>query len=245
MSMRLQKFLAHAGFCSRRKAGEHIMAGRVRVNGVVVTEPWHPVGAGDQVTVDGRPVRLEDKVYILLNKPAGYVTTVRDPQGRPTVMDLLAGIPERVYPVGRLDHDSEGALILTNDGDFADRILHPRNEIPRTYRVWVRGAPAREDVRRLREGIEIDGRMTWPARVRTVGRWQSGRVLEVIIHEGRKRQVRRMFAAIGHPVERLMRIAYGGLRLGRLAPGRFRRLAPHDLDTIFSRPLSGPGRSSR
>lgn len=232
--MRLQKFLAHAGFCSRRKAAEHIAAGRVRVNGAVVTEPWFEVRDGDEVTAAGRRVRIEDKVYLLLNKPAGYVTTVRDPQGRPTVMDLVAAVRERVYPVGRLDHDSEGALILTNDGDFADRILHPRNEIPRTYRVWVRGAPAREDLRRLREGIELDGRVTWPAEIMAAGRHRSGRIFEVVIHEGRKRQVRRMFAAIGHPVERLIRVAYGGLRLGRLAPGRFRRLSPPDIAALFS-----------
>ncbi len=233
MSVRLQKFLAQAGFCSRRKAEEYIRAGRVRVAGRVVDEPWFGVVTGQEVRVDDRVLRLESKVYLLLNKPAGYVTTMSDPQGRPTVTELLGAVKERVYPVGRLDFDTEGALILTNDGDFADRILHPRNEVPRTYQVRVKGYPEKILIAKLRRGVDIEGHRTSPARINKIAVNASGSIWEVIIHEGRKRQVRLMFAAIGHPVIHLRRVAYGGLGLGRLAAGRFRHLNPADLAAII------------
>jgi 23S rRNA pseudouridine2605 synthase len=233
---RLQKILAKAGLASRRNAEELIRQGKVTVDGRVITEMGFRVDPDKQeIAFEGRPLRLkEEKIYLLLNKPRGYVTTLHDPQGRPIVSSLLAGITSRVFPVGRLDFDTEGALILTNDGDFAQRILHPRFEIERTYQATVRGLPAREKIRLLEEGFELEGQKTWPARVRIVAREPATTTLEITIHEGRKRQVRKMFQAIGHRVLALKRIAYGGLRLGALPAGQYRRLTPADLALIFS-----------
>ncbi len=236
MQERLQKVLARAGICSRRKAEEYIRAGRVRVDGHVVTTLGIKVDPDRQrIECDGKPVQLsEEKVYFLLNKPKGFVCTLHDPQGRPTVVSLLRSVPQRLFPVGRLDVDTEGALILTNDGEFAHRILHPRFEIHRTYRARVRGCPSEDKLDRLRRGVVIDGRRTWPARVRVIRRSAGASELEITIHEGRKRQVRKMCAAIGHPVENLRRIAYGGLGLGSLPVGKFRRLSQRDLNRLFS-----------
>ncbi|MFZ5776017.1 MAG: pseudouridine synthase [Thermodesulfobacteriota bacterium] len=233
---RLQKILAKAGIASRRGAEELIRQGRVTVDGVVVSEMGLRVDPSRQrIACDGKELsRPEQKVYLLLNKPKGYVTTLHDPQGRPIVTSLVADIPERIFPVGRLDFDTEGALILTNDGDFADRILHPRYEIKRTYQARVSGHPPREKLRELERGILLDGKKTWPAQLRVIGKAATATTIEITIHEGRKRQVRRMFAAIGHPVLSLKRIAYGGLRLGDLASGAYRRLGPEELATIFS-----------
>ena len=233
---RLQKVLAKAGIASRRSAEDLIRQGRVTVDGAVVTEMGTRVDPARQtITCDGRPLpRAEDKIYLLLNKPKGYVTTMDDPQGRPVVSALIVGLNERVFPVGRLDVDTEGALIMTNDGDFAQKILHPRFEIPRTYLAQVRGRPSKEKLRRLEEGIELEGKMTWPALVKLVGGTPTSTAVEITIHEGRKRQVRKMFQLIGHPVLALTRTAYGGLRLGDLATGQYRRLAPADLARIFS-----------
>jgi 23S rRNA pseudouridine2605 synthase len=234
---RLQKILARAGLASRRNAEELIRQGKVTVDGKVVTEMGCRVDPDRQaVACEGRPVTLgEEKVYLLLNKPQGYVTTLHDPQGRPIVTSLLTGITARVFPVGRLDFDTEGALILTNDGDFAERILHPRFEIERTYQATVRGLPTREKIRSLEEGLELEGRKTWPAKVRIIAKEPATTTLEITIHEGRKRQVRMMFQAIGHRVLlSLKRIAYGGLRLGSLPSGKYRRLTPADLALIFS-----------
>jgi len=241
---RLQKFLARAGICSRRKAEAHILAGRVRVDGRVVTALGTKVDPVRQrIEFDGRPVVLaEEKVYFLLNKPRGVVCTLHDPQGRPTVVSLLSGVSQRVFPVGRLDVDTEGALILTNDGAFAHRILHPRFEIHRTYRAVVQGRPKAAVLDRLRRGVMLDGRRTWPAAVHLVRRLAGGAELEITIHEGRKRQVRRMCAAVGHPVVALRRIAYGGLPLGSLPVGRYRPLDAADLARIFT-PFGPPGRS--
>ena len=233
---RLQKILAKAGLASRRNAEELIRQGKVTVDGKVVTEMGFRVDPDIQVVAfEGCPVRLEEeKIYLLLNKPRGYVTTLHDPQGRPIVSSLLTGITSRVFPVGRLDFDTEGALILTNDGDFAQRILHPRFEIERTYQAEVRGLPGREKIRLLEEGIEIEGQKTWPARVSIVAQEPATTTLEITIHEGRKRQVRKMFQAIGHRVLALKRIAYGGLQLGGLPTGQYRQLTPADLALIFS-----------
>ncbi len=235
MKERLQKVLARAGICSRRKAEAHILAGRVRVDGEVVATLGVKVDpACQQIEFDGQPVRLpEEKLYLLLNKPRGVVCTLHDPQGRPTVVSLLAGISQRVFPVGRLDVDTEGALILTNDGAFAHRILHPRFEIPRTYRAVVRGMPKASALDRLRHGVLIDGSRTHPAKVRIVRRLAGGCELEMTIHEGRKRQVRKMCAAVGHPVVFLRRIAYGGLALGGLPVGHYRMLSPQERARVF------------
>lgn len=236
--LRLQKILAAAGICSRRKAEELIVRGQVAVDGEVVTELGRRVDPTlHTITCQGKPVSAaEEKIYLLLNKPKGYVTTVRDPQGRPIVLDLVKEVGVRLFPVGRLDQDTSGALLLTNDGDFAQKILHPRYEIERTYRAEVAGRPTAEKLRELKTGIVIDGQRTWPARIRVLGRKGSAAtVIEVIIHEGKKRQVRRMFDAIGHPVQELSRTAYGGLQLGTIAVGSYRRLLKRDLEKIFSK----------
>ncbi len=233
---RLQKILAKAGLASRRNAEELIRQGKVTVDGKVVTEMGVRVDPDRQVVAfEGCPLGLEEeKIYLLLNKPRGYVTTLHDPQGRPIVSSLLTGITSRVFPVGRLDFDTEGALILTNDGDFAERILHPRFEIERTYQAEVRGLPTSEKIRLLEEGFDLEGKKTWPAKVRIIAREPATTTLEITIHEGRKRQVRKMFEAIGHRVLALKRIAYGGLRLGALPTGKYRRLTPADLALIVS-----------
>ena len=238
MAERLQKILAHAGICSRRKAEEYIANGRVTVNGQLITSPGIKVDPEqDKISVDGKPILKEEKVYILLNKPTGYVTTMSDPQGRPIVTDLLPGIKHRVFPVGRLDLDSEGALILTNDGAFTNRILHPRYEVNKTYEATVRRVPSPSDLQRLEQGIDIDGHKTWPAKLLVLHgkKGQKGTTtIEVVIHEGKKRQVRKMFQAIGHHVVRLKRTAYGNLKLGSLKQGKYRFLTKNDLKKLFS-----------
>jgi 23S rRNA pseudouridine2605 synthase len=233
---RLQKIIAQAGICSRRRAEEYIAAGRVAVDGRTVTELGFKADPAQAViSVDGQPVRQEEKkVHLLLNKPPGYVTTLSDPQGRPIVTDLLPpDLRLRLFPVGRLDLDSEGALLLTNDGDLANRILHPKFEVKKTYEATVRELPAASDLRRLEAGIIVDGQKTWPAQARVLRRTKTAAVIEIIIHEGKKRQVRKMFQAIGHPVLRLRRTAYGGLRLGGLGPGKCRFLTEKDITNIF------------
>lgn len=235
MAERLQKILARAGVSSRRTAEEYIRQGRVAVNGRVVCE----VGAKadpvmDRITFDNKPIASEEKIYLLLNKPVGYVTTLSDPQGRPKVTDLLVDIPQRVFPVGRLDYDTEGALLLTNDGELGNRIIHPSYEVNKTYEATVPGRLAEEKIRLLKEGILLDGHRTWPAQVKILAEKKNETTVELIIHEGKKRQVRRMLAAIGHPVKTLKRTAYGGLKLGKLPSGSYRRLTMKDLKKIFS-----------
>ena len=222
---RLHRFLARAGVASRRKCEQLIAAGRVRVNGLTVTVPGSRVDPEhDRIEVDGKPIVLPCKyTYLLLNKPVGYVSTVRDPQGRPTVMDLVSA-QERLYPVGRLDVDSEGLLLLTNDGDLMQRLTHPSYEHEKEYHVCVEGQPTPHTMQRLREGIELEDGFTWPAEV-TVLRQDSGSTwLRFVIHEGRKRQLRRMCKAVGHPVQRLIRVRIGPLTLGDLMPGQYRSL---------------------
>src|SRR3954453_21244156 len=208
--MRLNAFLARAGVASRRSAGELIKAGRVTVNGGPA-QLNTVVGAHDRVEVDGEEVTRQRLRDALLHKPADVVTTARDPQGRPTVVELVPAEP-RVVPVGRLDADTTGALLLTNDGQLAHRLAHPRYGVEKTYVAEVEGDPDEEALRRLREGIELEDGRTAPARARRLGR---GRV-ELVLHEGRTHQVKRMFAAVGHPVARLHRSAYAGLALGGL-----------------------------
>jgi 23S rRNA pseudouridine2605 synthase len=221
--MRLAKFLAHAGVASRRGAEEIVRAGRVTVAGEVVTDPARDVEEG--VAVDGRPVSEEALVVYAVNKPPGYVSTAEDTHGRAIVTDLVDD-PRRLYPVGRLDVDTTGLLLLTNDGALAHRLLHPRYEVPRTYRVWVAKPPVRgPTLKRLAQGMELDDGVTLPAGVRRV----RPDVLELTLREGRKRQVRRMCEAVGHPVRALERIAFGSLRLSGLAPGTARRLTPAEL----------------
>jgi 23S rRNA pseudouridine2605 synthase len=224
--MRLNAFLARAGVASRRRADELIKAGRVAVNG----EPGQlntVVGAHDRVEVDGREVARQRLRYVLLHKPAGVVTTARDPQGRPTVVELVPDEP-RVVPVGRLDADTTGALLLTNDGQLAHRLAHPRYGVEKTYVAEVEGDPDEEALQRLREGVELDDGRTAPARA---GLLAPGRV-ELVLHEGRKHQVKRMLETVGHPVTRLHRSAYAGLTLEGLEPGRWRELEPREVERL-------------
>lgn len=232
--IRIQKMIADSGYCSRRKAEELISRGKVKLNG-------HPVKLGDKcgyqdiVTVDGERLympRRKNFVYIMMNKPRGYVTTVSDELDRRCVMDLLDGVGERVYPVGRLDRNSEGLLLFTNDGDFANSIMHPSRHISKTYRVTVRPDVDDEQLIRLSEGVEIDGRKTMPATV-VVKEKQPGRVVMLItIKEGRNRQIRKMCEAVGLEVARLRRISVGPLRLGMLKPGTWRELTAEELRAI-------------
>lgn len=232
MRERLAKYLARSGVASRRRAEGLITAGRVTVNGRVVTTPVFNVDPDrDTVTVDGRPVRPERKVYLMLHKPPGYLSTVSDPQGRPTVLDLVPRIG-RLYPVGRLDADSEGLLLLTNDGELTVLLTHPRYHVPKTYRVWVAGIPNQEDLGRLTRGVVLEDGPTAPARVRLVRAGRGEAVLEITLFEGRKRQIRRMCEAIGHPVRRLVRVGLGPLRLGDLPPGRWRELRPDEVAAL-------------
>lgn len=236
MEERLQKILARSGAGSRRKAEEMIKNGRVAVDGAIVREMGVRLDPEKhEVTLDGKVVSLEEeKVYILLNKPKGYVTTLHDPQGRPVVTDLLKGVDSRVFPVGRLDLDTEGALILTNDGSLAQKVQHPSFEVNKTYIAQVAGRPSPGKLAQLRAGIVIEGQKTFPARLKVISPGARSTVIQITIHEGRKRQVRKMFAAIGHRVQELKRIAYGRLQLGDLAQGTFRYLSPKEIDLIFS-----------
>lgn len=234
--LRLQKVIAQAGICSRRAAEDLIASGKVRVDGKVVTEMGLKVDpAVQRIVVRGKPLALaEEKIYILLHKPVGYVTTLNDPQGRPIVTSLLNNIEARVFPVGRLDFDTSGALLLTNDGDLAQRIQHPSFEVPKTYEARVKGIPDGKALRQLEQGVMIEGRLTAPAKVVLRKAHDRSALLEITIHEGRKRQVRKMCQAVGHHVLELCRIAYGRLRLGSLASGQSRILSSADIARIFS-----------
>ena len=222
--MRLNAYLARAGVASRRKADELIKAGRVTVNG----EPGQLntfVESRDRVEVDGEPVATQRLSYVLLHKPTGVVTTASDPQGRRTVVDLVAGHDARVVPVGRLDADTTGALLLTNDGELAHRLAHPRYEVEKVYEAEVEGEPSDEALAQLESGVELDDGRTAPARARRL----APSTVELSIHEGRKHQVKRMLAAVGHPVTRLHRSRYAGLTLEGLAPGELRELREDEI----------------
>ena len=236
--MRLAKYLAHAGIASRRAAEEIVRAGRVTVAGEVVTDPARDVDSSSGVAVDGAPVGgAEKRVVWALNKPVGVVSTASDTHGRRTVVDIVPSGGLRLYPVGRLDADATGLLLLTNDGDLANLLTHPRHEVPKTYRVRVRGGKVPERaLRQLREGVQLDDGRTAPAQARQA---EPG-VLELTIHEGRKHQVKRMCEAVGHPVTELARVRFGPLELGELKPGRFRKLKPAEVQA-----LRAAGRSAR
>jgi 23S rRNA pseudouridine2605 synthase len=226
--VRLVKYLAHSGVASRRRAEQLIADGRVMVGGRVVTDPARDVDGSVEVEVDGRPVSPEPREVWMLNKPAGVVSTAREPGRRPAVTDLVSS-KRRLYPVGRLDADSTGLILLTNDGELANRLTHPRYEIPRTYRVRLRRAPIEDDLRKLRQGVKLDDGPTAPAKVRRV----SPRVIELTIREGRNRQVRRMAEAIGNEVLELGRIRFASLGLGDLAEGDSRRLRDSELRRLW------------
>jgi 23S rRNA pseudouridine2605 synthase len=228
--MRLAKYLAHAGVASRRAAEKVIAGGRVSVDGKIVLDPARDVGEDSRVAVDGRALDgPEARVVYALHKPLGVVSTASDSHGRPTVVELVPSEGLRLYPVGRLDADSSGLILLTNDGELANRLTHPRFEVEKTYRAMLGGAPITDGaLRSLRSGVELDDGPTAPARVRRM----SANLIELTIHEGRNRQVRRMCEAIGHPVLALERIAFGQLRLGGLAPGMHRRLSGLEIELL-------------
>jgi 23S rRNA pseudouridine2605 synthase len=229
--VRLAKFLAHAGVASRRHAERLVTGGRVRVDGRVVTDPARDVDAKNQVEVDGAPVAPEQLEYHLVHKPAGVVSTAHDPEGRPKVIELVES-PARLYPVGRLDVDSTGLVLLTNDGELANRLMHPRYEVPRTYRARVVGRPSKRALQALRTGIDLEDGRTQPAVVHVESSTGRESVLEITIHEGRNRIVRRMLEAVDYPVRALERVAFGPLRLARLHAGDSRRLRPHEVEAL-------------
>src|SRR5438874_10363451 len=239
---RLQKILSQAGVASRRAAERLMLDGRVTVNGVTVRELGTKADAAhDDIRVDGRRVKLPERHrYLLLNKPRGYVTTRSDPARRPTVIDLLRGVHEYIYPVGRLDFDTEGLLILTNDGDLAARLTHPRHGVARVYEARVLGVPDAHDLDRLSRGVTIEGQRTGPADVRIVPGRQAGHArLRIAVREGKNRQVRKMLDAIGHPVDHLARVAIGPIRDSRLKVGHWRDLSEAEVG-LLKKVLSHP-----
>jgi 23S rRNA pseudouridine2605 synthase len=230
--MRINQYIASAGITSRRKADELIEDGRVKVNGAVLTSPGYHVEEGDIVEVDGvRVAPAEKKVYYLLNKPAGYVTSTADKEGRPLVTELVP-YEVRVFPVGRLDYNTTGLLIMTNDGDLANALMHPSKEFNKKYLVRVQGIVTRDEAKKLEKGIDIGGFVTSPAEVNLLKHDRNSTVAEITIHEGKNRQVRRMFKAVGHPVLELCRIGLGDLSIGKLALGQCRKLSPAEVENL-------------
>ena len=234
MQERLQKILSAAGISSRRAAESLITEGRVTVNGTVITTLGSKADpATDKICLDGKAITVpQTKRYILLNKPAGYVTTLKDPDGRPIISDLLKGIPERLYPVGRLDFNTEGLILLTNDGEWANRLAHPRNEIEKEYLVKIRGGLSVEQAGQLEKGVELDDGITAPAKVTIIRVLEKNVWFTITIHEGRYRQVRRMCEALGLPVVKLKRVRYGCVLLGDLGSGEYRPLDPGEAKAL-------------
>ncbi|WP_432664839.1 pseudouridine synthase [Wukongibacter baidiensis] len=234
--MRLQKYIALAGVASRRKAEELISNGRVKVNGEVVTEMGIKVDPeADKVRVDDKEVHISlDKIYVLLNKPVGYVTTLSDEFNRPKVIDLLKEIKERVYPVGRLDYNTSGLLLLTNDGDLTHKITHPSSHIYKTYVCKIKGRITKKEMNLFRNGVDIGGYITAPAKIELLKQYQDNSLVKVIIHEGKNRQIRRMMEAIDHPVITLKRISIGNIELDDLHVGKWRYLTKKEVEYLKS-----------
>lgn len=229
--MRIHKYMALCGVASRRKSEQIVLEGRVKVNGDVITNLGHQLADGDIVEVDGKVIHLEEKkIYIMLNKPLDCVTTSSDQFGRTTVLDYIKDIDERIYPIGRLDYNTTGLLLLTNDGDLANKIMHPSHEMTKTYVAKVKGVPTNEEMKRFENGLMIDGQMTSNASIKIL-KLQTDSILEIIIHEGRNRQVRKMCDAIGHPVISLKRIAIGKLKLN-LEIGTYRHLTDDEVNYL-------------
>ncbi|HLM85081.1 MAG TPA: pseudouridine synthase [Solirubrobacteraceae bacterium] len=241
--MRLAKYLAHAGVASRRAAEALIAAGRVSVGEEIVTDPARDVDQHSRVALDGKAIAgPERRVLYALNKPVGVLSTARDTHGRPTVVELVPAHGLRLYPVGRLDADSSGLILLSNDGELANQLTHPRFQVPKTYRARLGGGPIAADrLQSLRTGVQLEDGLTAPARVRRVGP-AGANTIELTIHEGRNRQVRRMCQAIGHPVIELQRTRFGPLRLDGLAPGAHRRLADAEVERLRALARRSPGR---
>ncbi len=232
-SVRLQKYMAESGIASRRKSEELIAAGKVKVNGVTASIGDKINPKKDVVSVDGRKLTVaKDSVYIMLHKPRGFITTMSDEMDRKCVAELIADVGVRVYPVGRLDKDSEGLLLLTNDGEFANNMTHPSKHVPKTYRVTVRPDITEEQINRFMTGIMIDGKMTLPANVNVISKEPGRVVLEVVICEGRNRQIRKMCEELGLEVARLKRVAVGPVKLGMLPQGKWRNLTPQEIHSL-------------
>ncbi|MBI5055322.1 MAG: rRNA pseudouridine synthase [Nitrospirae bacterium] len=233
MEERLQKVLAKCGIASRRMAEEMILEGLVTVNGTPATLGMKADLERDHIKVRGKLIRnAESKVYLVLNKPEKCLTTMSDSEGRPTVKDLIKGVREKVFPVGRLDYNSEGLLIITNDGELANAILHPAKKIPKTYLVKVNGFIEDKDLAKLEKGIKLDDGMTAPAKVKKIKKTEANSWIEITIYEGRKRQIRRMMDRVGHPVIKLRRIKINGISLGKLETGALRFLTPGELKKL-------------
>ncbi len=229
---RLQKYMARCGAASRRRSEELIAEGRVAVNGKTVTELGFKVAEGDSVTLDGKTLLPESrKVYIALNKPVGYVSTVKDERGRKTLLDLV-DVPERIYPIGRLDYDTSGLILLTNDGEIYNKVIHPREEKNKVYIALVQGILSKEEVRSFETGLEIEGYLTSPAELKTKRILGRNAEIEITIHEGRNRQVRKMCEKIGHPVITLKRVSIGRIALGDLPAGKWRYLTEKEVEQL-------------
>lgn len=233
--MRLNKYIAAAGVCSRRKADELIANGNVRINGAVMKEMGYDVADSDTVQVNGRTISAASKkVYVAVNKPLGYITSMDDDRSRATVAELVADIPERLFPVGRLDYNTTGLLIMTNDGDLTYILTHPKHEVWKTYIATVSGVISDNRIARLRKGVDIGGFVTSPAKVRVIKQMPRHAVVEISIHEGKNRQVRKMFAAVGNKVQELERVSIGDIRLGRLMSGHYRKLTREEIEYLKS-----------
>ncbi len=231
--MRLQKYLAQVGIASRRKAEELISEGVIKVNGNVVTEMGYKVTNRDVIEVNGKIITgKEKKVYVLLNKPVGYISTAKDQFGRPSVVELISGIKERLYPVGRLDYDTSGLIILTNDGEFTYKMTHPKHEIKKVYLAIIKGTPSQEEMKAFKNGLKIDDYITSKASIKIIESEGDKSWVEIVIHEGKNRQVRKMCEAIGHPVIKLKRTALGSLSLGDLSEGHWRILNKKEIEAF-------------
>ncbi|MBE6033464.1 MAG: rRNA pseudouridine synthase [Clostridiales bacterium] len=232
--MRLNKYIAQAGLASRRGADELTANGNVKVNGLVVKELGYDVKDGDVVEVNGRRIDMlsQKPVYIMLNKPLGYITSSNDEKGRPTVQNLVADVDARLFAVGRLDYNTSGMLLMTNDGDLAYKLTHPKHHIYKTYRARVTGVLSREKIAKLRNGVDIGGFVTSKANVTVIKQGERSAIVEIQIYEGKNRQVRKMFAAVGNKVQELERVAIGQLYLGRLMTGHYRKLTPKEIEYL-------------
>lgn len=232
--MRLNKYIAQAGLASRRKADEFTANGNVKINGLVVKELGYDVKDGDVVEVNGRRIdyTAQKPVYIMLNKPLGYITSSNDEKGRPTVQDLVKDIDARLFSVGRLDYNTSGMLLMTNDGDMAYKLTHPKHHIYKTYRARVSGILSNEKIARLKNGVDIGGFVTSKANVKVIKQAERSTIVEIQIYEGKNRQVRKMFAAVGNKVQELERTAIGELHLGRLMLGHYRKLTPKEIEYL-------------
>ena len=233
--MRINKYIASAGICSRRKADDLVANGNVRINGVVVKEAGAQVGEGDVVAVNGSVISAAHKnVYIAVNKPLGYITSMEDDRERATVADLVTDIPERLFPVGRLDYNTTGLLIMTNDGQLTYTLTHPKHEVYKTYVARVEGVISGSRLAKLRRGVDIGGFVTSPAKVKLVKQMPRYAVVEISIREGKNRQVRKMFAAVGNRVQELKRVSIGEIRLGRMKEGHYRKLTREEIEYLRS-----------